>query len=86
MRLALRLFLVVLTLAFAQNCREAEAVSESPFDKEAQAHLVEYLKIDTSNPPGNETMGARFLLDILTREGIEAKLVGPDKDRLIVFY
>ena len=85
MRLALRLFLVVLTLAFAQNCREAEAVSESPFDKEAQANFVEYLKIDTSNPPGNETMGARFLLDILVREGIEAKLVGPDKDRQSVW-
>ncbi|MGK2858351.1 MAG: M20/M25/M40 family metallo-hydrolase [Thermoanaerobaculia bacterium] len=85
MRLALRLSLAILTLVFAQNCRKAEAVSESPFDKEAQAHFVDYLKIDTSNPPGNETAGAKFLLDILVKEGIEAKLVGPDKERRSVW-
>lgn len=85
MRPALRLLLVILALAFAQNCREAEAVSESPFDKEAQANFVEYLKIDTSNPPGNESRGARFLHDLLVKEGIEAKLVGPDKERQSVW-
>lgn len=85
MRPALRFLLVIVTLAFAQNCREAEAVSESPFDKEAQANFVEYLKIDTSNPPGNESRGAQFLLDLLVKEGIEAKLVGPDKERQSVW-
>ncbi len=82
---ALRLVLVVLILAFAQNCREASAVSESPFDKEAQSRLVEYLRIDTSNPPGNETRGGEFLRDILVKEGIDAKLVGPDKERQSVW-
>ena len=85
MRIAFRLSLAVLILAFAQNCREAEAVSESPFDKEAQAYFVEYLKIDTSNPPGNETVGARFLHDIFVKEGIEAKLVGTDQERQSVW-
>lgn len=85
MRLALRLSLVILALVFAENCGDADAVSESPFDKEAQLHFIAYLKIDTSNPPGNETRGAEFLRDILVKEGIEAKLVGPDKGRQSVW-
>ncbi|MBI2214396.1 MAG: M20/M25/M40 family metallo-hydrolase [Acidobacteria bacterium] len=77
--------LILFVLSFAQNCREAEAVSESPFDKEAQSYFIDYLKIDTSNPPGNETTGAEFLRAILAKEGIDAKLVGPDAARKSVW-
>jgi acetylornithine deacetylase/succinyl-diaminopimelate desuccinylase-like protein len=41
---------------------------------EAISMLKEYLKIDTSNPPGNETKGAAYLAKILNDNGIEAKL------------
>lgn len=34
-----------------------------------------YLRIDTTNPPGNETAGARFLSDLLARDGIESRLI-----------
>ena len=37
--------------------------------------LSEYLRINTSNPPGNELEGARFLQRLLQREGIEARLL-----------
>jgi acetylornithine deacetylase/succinyl-diaminopimelate desuccinylase-like protein len=37
--------------------------------------LRAYLMIDTTNPPGNETAGARFLADVLAREGIESRVV-----------
>lgn len=37
---------------------------------EAADLLCRYLRIDTSNPPGNETAGARFLADVLTREAV----------------
>jgi acetylornithine deacetylase/succinyl-diaminopimelate desuccinylase-like protein len=77
--------LALLVFAFAQNCREAEAVTESPFDKEAQSNLIGYLKIDTSNPPGNESAGAEFLRDLLVKEGIDAKLVGSDGARKSVW-
>jgi acetylornithine deacetylase/succinyl-diaminopimelate desuccinylase-like protein len=33
--------------------------------------LRRYLMIDTTNPPGNETAGVRFLADVLARDGIE---------------
>jgi acetylornithine deacetylase/succinyl-diaminopimelate desuccinylase-like protein len=37
--------------------------------------LRRYLQIDTTNPPGNELAGARFLADVLTREGIESETI-----------
>src|SRR2546428_484193 len=33
-----------------------------------------YLAIDTTNPPGNEILGARFLSEVLAREGIESEI------------
>jgi acetylornithine deacetylase/succinyl-diaminopimelate desuccinylase-like protein len=38
---------------------------------EATSILREYLRIDTSNPPGDESRAVRFIGDILAREGIE---------------
>ena len=41
---------------------------------EAVSILCEYLRIDTTNPPGNEAPGAEFLGSILKGEGIDCKL------------
>ncbi len=40
------------------------------------------IRFDTSNPPGGETVAARFLADYLGEAGVECELVGPDPDRL----
>ena len=37
--------------------------------------LAEYVKINTTNPPGNELAGALFLKGILEREGFEVQLL-----------
>jgi acetylornithine deacetylase/succinyl-diaminopimelate desuccinylase-like protein len=37
--------------------------------------LRRYLMIDTTNPPGNEIAGARFLADVLARDGIESETI-----------
>src|SRR2546423_11431490 len=42
---------------------------------EAVDLLRAYLKIDTTNPPGNEIAGTRFLADVLARSGIESRTV-----------
>ena len=42
---------------------------------EAVALLRELLRVDTSNPPGNETAAAELLRDYLVRHGIECELV-----------
>ena len=38
---------------------------------EAVRWLQEYIRIDTINPPGNETRGAEFFARIFEQEGIE---------------
>src|SRR5204863_270665 len=42
---------------------------------EAVDLLRAYLQIDTTNPPGNEIAGARFLAAVLQRAGIESRTV-----------
>jgi acetylornithine deacetylase/succinyl-diaminopimelate desuccinylase-like protein len=37
--------------------------------------LQKYVQIDTSNPPGNETAGARYLAGLLAKHGIESELI-----------
>ena len=41
---------------------------------EAVRFLSGYLRIDTVNPPGNETRGAQYLKEILAREGIPSEI------------
>ena len=35
-------------------------------------HFIALLKIDTSNPPGNETEAAKYLQNVLAAEGIDS--------------
>src|SRR5439155_1645405 len=44
---------------------------------EATALLSQYIRINTTNPPGNEIMAARWLADVLRRDGIEARVFEP---------
>jgi acetylornithine deacetylase/succinyl-diaminopimelate desuccinylase-like protein len=48
---------------------------------ETLRHFTALLRIDTSNPPGNETEVAKYLASILEREGISAKLLALDPAR-----
>jgi len=45
--------------------------------QEALDLFIKYLKIDTTNPPGNEIRAAQFFADICQREGIEHKVFEP---------
>ena len=42
---------------------------------ETVARLAEYIRINTTNPPGNELQTAHWLKDVLAREGIEGHIV-----------
>src|SRR5258708_17384512 len=44
---------------------------------EATTLLSQYIRINTTNPPGNEIMAARWLADVLRRDGIEARIFEP---------
>jgi acetylornithine deacetylase/succinyl-diaminopimelate desuccinylase-like protein len=47
---------------------------------EAVGRLEAYLRVDTTNPPGNETPAAELLQGWLAEEGIEARLYDPMGD------
>jgi acetylornithine deacetylase/succinyl-diaminopimelate desuccinylase-like protein len=48
---------------------------------ETLRHFTALLRIDTSNPPGNETEAAKYLAGVLEREGIPVKLLALDPAR-----
>lgn len=50
--------------------------------QETAQHLQELIRLDTSNPPGNETQAAAYLASVLRVNGIEPVLVGKDPNRL----
>jgi acetylornithine deacetylase/succinyl-diaminopimelate desuccinylase-like protein len=83
-RASLALF-VLLLLSSSLHCRRATGEAADPLAREAEDALVAYLRIDTTNPPGNETAGATFLRDQLTKAGIAARLVGEDPKRQGVY-
>ncbi len=47
----------------------------SALAREAQGWLVELVKINTTNPPGNEQLAAKYIAGILAKEGITAELL-----------
>lgn len=51
------------------------AVDWPTVHREALDLFVQYLRIDTSNPPGNEAPAARFLGAVLEREGIPVEYI-----------
>lgn len=69
--------------AVGANTPQANDISHA--QDEAISLLKEYLRIDTSNPPGNETKGAAFLAKILNDNGIEAKTLETSPGRSCVY-
>ena len=49
--------------------------------EEAAAVLSQYIRIDTTNPPGKEMPGARFLQGLLEKEGLPATVLESQPDR-----
>jgi acetylornithine deacetylase/succinyl-diaminopimelate desuccinylase-like protein len=85
-RIALTFGLIVCALA-SNLPAQARPVDWTALARESQTVLSDYLRVNTTNPPGNEILGARFLKAILDREGIEARIVdttemGPNRANL----
>jgi acetylornithine deacetylase/succinyl-diaminopimelate desuccinylase-like protein len=57
----------------------------SALAREAQDWLVELVRIDTTNPPGNEQAVAKYLAGLLTKEGITPEIldVAPGRSALV---
>ena len=72
-----RLLCTVLALAGTGLAQPGETAADL-----AVRYLPELIRLDTTNPPGNETRVARYLKQVADREGIPAELPGDDPQRL----
>lgn len=59
----------------SESHAQARPIDWPALARETQQVLADYLRVNTTNPPGNELAGARFLKAILDREGIEAHIL-----------
>jgi acetylornithine deacetylase/succinyl-diaminopimelate desuccinylase-like protein len=95
-RWALPIALVLAGAAFIAALRVYNARSKQELDSQmgipktavitpAVALLQQYVRIDTSNPPGNELPGARFLAGLLEKEGIRAEIIESAPGRASVY-
>ena len=55
-----------------EECPRALTLERGAISDEVVCLLQQYVRIDTTNPPGNELETARFLRDVLARDGISA--------------
>jgi len=63
----------------------AEELDWAKVQDEAVARLQAYLRVDTTNPPGNETRGARFFQEWFEAEGIPVEIyeIAPGRANLV---
>ncbi|MGD1095318.1 MAG: M20/M25/M40 family metallo-hydrolase [Bryobacteraceae bacterium] len=74
--------LITLILLSSTAFAQSKAIDWKAIDAETLRHFTTLIKTDTSNPPGHETLVAKYLQGVLEREGIPTKLVGANPDRL----
>ena len=69
----------------AASCPRAAALDRKAISEELVCLLRQYVQIDSTNPPGNEMQTARFLEQVLARDGIVAELIesAPGRANLI---
>ncbi|MBW8876459.1 MAG: M20/M25/M40 family metallo-hydrolase [Acidobacteria bacterium] len=68
-------------LALLLSAVPPAAPAAAPTLSEPAGWLQQYLRLDTSNPPGNEQRAADFLAGILQREGIASRMVKTPEGR-----
>lgn len=77
LKLALASAILNAPVTFAQDYLvDWEALGEETLN-----HLSALVRIDTSNPPGNETKAAEYLRDVLATEGIDSEFYSLDPER-----
>ena len=71
----IRLVALTLLLASPLAAQGPAAIDYATLREETAQRLSEYLRINTSNPPGNELAAARWLADVLAKEGIQGSIL-----------
>lgn len=79
----MRILLIILIafLSMSVNAQDRYLIDWDVTGEESLQHLVELIKINTSNPPGNESLAANYLKAVLAAEGIESQLYSRESGR-----
>ncbi len=72
-----RSIVVLFVLATAASAQQPDTLADL-----ARRYLVDLVRIDTTNPPGNETRAANYLKQAAAANGIAAELLGEKPARL----
>ena len=72
---------VLATSSFAVTSQRGRTPDFAAARDEVAKILTGFVRIDTSNPPGNETKGAEYLKAILDREGIASEIFEKEPGR-----
>jgi acetylornithine deacetylase/succinyl-diaminopimelate desuccinylase-like protein len=71
----IRLALLALLLASPLGAQGPASIDYAKLREETARRLSEYIRINTSNPPGNELATARWLAAVLAKEGIQGMIL-----------
>lgn len=77
--------LATLVAATALVAQTSQQPDWKAIEEETMRHFQSVLRIDTQNPPGNETKAAEYVKQALEKEGIAAQLAGSEPGRQNVF-
>ena len=72
---------VLLLVSAGGFAQDSYLVDWETTGEEAINHLANLVRIDTSNPPGNETLVANYLTQVLASEGIDSQLYALEAER-----
>src|SRR3954452_1657216 len=81
----MRRYVLAFACVLTSTVASAQAPDWKSVETEALKTLQGYVRINTSNPPGDVTKAADFLIDVLKREGIDVKRFesGPGRSILL---
>ena len=75
MRLKTAALLAILCTSAPLGAQRSTPIDWTKLTDETVKVLSDYIKVNTTNPPGNELQAAKFLKRILEKEGIEARIL-----------
>ena len=73
--------LLVLSVSLPASAQQSYIIDWDAVGEEAVQHLVDLVRIDTTNPPGNETLVVEYLEGVLADEGIASQRYALEPER-----
>lgn len=83
--MAIGLVMAITSLIQGHAVQAGETLNLSAATDESTRDLSGYLKIDTSNPPGNERSGAEYLSSLLAAAGIKSEIFETAPNRACIY-